>query len=307
VSGLLIVDFGRSWKSVSKSSWDFQAGDAITSGRTVVKSLGGGRRYEVYLVWDEKLFALVVAKIVRPDRVDDEDAMRGLRREADALARLAHPVLLRGFDTVVEGPRPHILVEHLEGPTLAALIDRHGRLPLEQLLPLALQLCSALHYLAGERMVHLDVKPDNIIVGLPPRLIDLSVTRTLDEARRISRPIGTAAYMSPEQCRADNEPGLIGSPADIWGLGASLHEAIAGTPPFGDRGAAGTAEYPQLARAPTPLPRRVPGPLAEQVRRCLDPDPAQRPSASEFALALEPLVAALPRKLVLGRRTGRVI
>ncbi len=112
-------------------SWQLGEGDAIVPGRTVVKRLGAGSRYEVFLVWDDHLFTLVVAKLLRPDRVDDESALRGIRREAEALARLAHPVLLRGFDVVLDGPRPHVVVEHLEGPTLGRLVRRGGRVGLE--------------------------------------------------------------------------------------------------------------------------------------------------------------------------------
>lgn len=73
----------------------------------MVRSLGGGSRYEVYLVWDDHLFALAVAKLVRPNLVEKEVVLRELREEAEALERLAHPVIVRGFDAVLEGPRPH--------------------------------------------------------------------------------------------------------------------------------------------------------------------------------------------------------
>ena len=69
----------------------------------------------------------MVAKILRPDLVEEEYALRGLRREMEALEALAHPVLLRGFDAHIEGPHPHVLVEHLEGPTLQRLIRRAAR------------------------------------------------------------------------------------------------------------------------------------------------------------------------------------
>src|SRR5918999_3936419 len=108
-----------------KGTWELQEGDEIAPGRSVLKLLGGGHDYEVYLVWDDDLFAVMVAKLLRPDRVDDEKALRDLRREAEALEALAHPVLLRGFDAVLEGPYPHVLVEHLEGPTLRRLIRRN--------------------------------------------------------------------------------------------------------------------------------------------------------------------------------------
>ena len=80
--------------------------------------------------------------------------------------------------------------------------------------------------------VHLDVKPDNIIMGIPPRLIDLCIARSLERAGRTRGPIGTDAYMAPEQCGADGWKATIGAPADVWGLGATLYHAASGRRPF---------------------------------------------------------------------------
>ena len=289
-----------------KESWELEEGDVIAPGRSVLKPLGGGHLYEVYLVWDDRLFAVMVAKLLRPDLVDDERARRGLAREAEALERLSHPVLLRGFDAALEGEFPHVLVEHLEGPTLRRLIKRTGPLPAQQLLPLALHVAAALHYLAGEGMVHLDVKPENIIMGLPPRLIDFSLVQPLERAARIKGWIGTRAYMPPEQC-APGEGGQIGPASDVWGLGATLYHAITGETPFGrarskDTDAPLEDRFPQLTDDPRPWPANVPRDLAESVSACLQKDADDRPTAAELALSLEPQVAALPEKLRLGRR-----
>lgn len=290
----------------SKESWALEQGDEIAPGRSVLKPLGGGHLYEVYLVWDDRLFAVMVAKLLRPDLAGDERARRGLAREAEALERLSHPVLLRGFDAALDGEYPHVLVEHLEGPTLRRLIKRTGPLPPQQLLPLALHVAAALHYLAGEEMVHLDVKPENIIMGIPPRLIDFSLVQPLERARRITGWIGTRAYMPPEQC-APGEAGQIGPASDVWGLGATLFHAIVGEPPFGrarskDSDAPLEERFPQLTEEPRPWPSRVAPDLAESVSACLRKDPDERPTAAELALSLEPQVAALPEKLRLGRR-----
>ena len=86
------------------SSWDLEEGAEIAPGRSVLKHLGGGNRYEVMLVWDDRLFAITVAKVLRPDYAQDERALKELREEAEALDQLAHPVLVRGFDAVLDGP-----------------------------------------------------------------------------------------------------------------------------------------------------------------------------------------------------------
>jgi eukaryotic-like serine/threonine-protein kinase len=293
--------------SQAAASWAFAEGDPIAPGRTVLRHLGGGSRYEVYLVWDDRLFAVMVAKVLRPDQTEDPVAVRDLRKEVEALERLAHPVIVRGFGAVLDGPHPHVLIEHLEGPTLRSLLRRGGPLPMAQLLPLALHIAAALHYMAQEGFVHLDVKPDNIVMGVPPRLIDLSVARTFERAERVTGLVGTDAYMAPEQCDPQRFPAAIGPPADVWGLAATLFHAAAGSVPFPREEGARQSEdlhvrFPQLVDPPVDLPPSAPRELADLVEAALAFDPAARPTAAELAMGLEPLVAALPRKMVLGRR-----
>ncbi len=290
VAGLSTVADAPPWAGRERPTWGLAEGDAIGPGRTVLRRLGGGRRYEVFLVWDDHRLAVLVAKVLRPDQATDASALRDLEREGTALARLAHPVVVRGFETVAAGRFPHVLLEHLEGPTLGELIASDGPLSLEQALPLGLHVASALHYIAAEGMVHLDVKPDNVVMGAPPRLIDLSVARAVAEAARLRSPVGTDAYMAPEQCDASR--GAVGPPADVFGLAATLHHAVAGERPFPRRG---DERFPQLTRAPDPLPRRVARELADLLRAGLDPDAMSRPTAAQFAYGLEPLVAGLPQ------------
>jgi eukaryotic-like serine/threonine-protein kinase len=295
---LATVSEAPPWEEArERPTWGLVEGDPIAPGRTVLRPLGGGRRYEVFLVWDDHRLAVLVAKLLRPELASDPAALRELAREGEALERLAHPVLVRGFDVVADGRFPHLLIEHLEGPTLRELIDRDGALPLEQILPLGLHVASALHYLAAEGMVHLDVKPDNVVMGAPPRLIDFSVAHTVAAAARVRRPIGSDGYMAPEQCDAAFGP--VGPAADVFGLAATLHHAVGGTRPFARDG---EQRFPQLERDPAPLPRHVPQALAELLRAGLARRAAARPTAAEFAAGLEPLVAGLPRRLVLGRR-----
>jgi eukaryotic-like serine/threonine-protein kinase len=270
-------------------SWHFCEGDRIVAGRTAVRLLGGGHRYEAWLAWDERLRALVVAKLLRPGQAEDPAARRALAAEASLLERLSHPLLVRSFGSEGEGPRPHLVLEYVDGPRLSTLIRRDG-LILEQVLPLALNVCSVLHYLARERVVHLDVKPRNLIMAGSPRVIDLSVARALDELPQLKRRVGTDAYMAPEQCDLERRE-EIGPATDIWGLGATVHEALTGRLPY-PRPNPGSP-HPQLAWAPRELPD-VPSALEPLLRSCLEPRPADRPAAGELADALEPLVDALP-------------
>ncbi|HEX5927964.1 MAG TPA: serine/threonine-protein kinase [Solirubrobacterales bacterium] len=285
------------------ASWEFEEGDEIAPGRAVLKTIGGGNRYEVCLVWDDGLFALGVAKVLRPGQAAEEKALRDLALEVEALAALAHPTLVRSFGAVLDGPHPHVLIEHLDGPSLRRLIRRDGAIPLEQLLPLAAHVAGALQYMAQSGYVHLDVKPDNVVMGLPPRLIDLSIARTLERAERTRGPLGTDPYMAPEQCVEDGSFGAIGPAADSWGLGATLFHAVSGERPFAEgSGDAGPQRFPQLVQEPGPLPAHVPADLRDLILALLDRDPAARPGCGEAVARLQPLVAAQPRKLKLGRR-----
>jgi serine/threonine protein kinase len=280
------------WES---DTWGFAEGDELAPGRHAVRLLGGGRRYEAYLVWDDGLHALAVAKVVRPAQTDSGRTLAGLAGEADALAHLAHPSLVRCFDAVLEGERPHLLLELLDGPRLSTLERRYG-IAVEQLLPLALRLCSALHYMHGRGWAHLDVKPRNIIMSSTPKLIDLSVALRFEDARRARTPIGTDAYMAPEQCDPARF-GEIGPAADSWGLGVTLYEALTRERPFpaGDASAESLeARYPQTAAGPAPLDGDLPPQLRETVLACLLDDPSSRPLPAEISDTLEPLAALLP-------------
>jgi serine/threonine protein kinase len=269
----------------ARHRWNFEAGDRISPGRHALKLLGGGDRYEAYLAWDERLYIPVVAKLLRPHLVADTGARAAIAAEADALEHLQHPVLVRSFGSVLTGDRPHLILEFLDGPRLSTLVRKYGPLAAEQLVPLVRQLCSALQFMAVEGWVHFDVKPRNIVMTGSPRLIDLSVARPVDAARRIRRPVGTDAYMAPEQCDPARF-GQIGPAADVWGLGATLFEALTGRQAFP---ATGEERFPQLRSAPPALPDKAPPELAAAIDACLRDDPASRPTAVELDGMVEPL------------------
>lgn len=283
-------------------SWGLRDGDPITPDLTAVRLLGGGSSYEAYLAFDEITYAPVVVKVVRPGLVTDESALRGLRREVEALATVNHPVVVRGLRHELDGERPHVVLEQVDGPRLSSLLRRYGPLQPQQYLPLGIEVASALHYLRHLGWTHLDVKPSNVIMGAPARLIDLSVARPVADAAALRVQIGTDFYLSPEQA----DPQVAGEPghaSDVWGLCATLFEAVAGYRPFddGDQAAADVrVRYPQLVEEPYELPDRVPHEVAKIVYAGLAKRPADRPLPHEVAEALEPVLARQPRAQFAG-------
>ena len=270
-------------------------------GYRTIELLRRGRDLDVYDVWSEERACRCVIKAVRPDRLDHDGAKRRLLEEGRLLQRLTHPHIVRAYE-VGDEPVPMVVMETLAGETLGHMIDREAVLSVSELAQLGLHLCSAIRYLHRHGVLHLDLKPSNVIAECGrARLIDLSVARPPGPAHA---GIGTHYYLSPEQARG----GDLGPPADVWGIGAVLFEAATGEPAFDDPDADSDddedldyadsvsesldqGEYPQLTGTARridelrPLPRE----LANLVAACLDPSPELRPSVDELMRRLERL------------------
>lgn len=282
--------------------WNFTEGEPITPDLSALTLLGGGDSFEAWLAFDEITYGAVVVKVLRSELVEDRSSRAVLLREVEALAAVNHPVVVRGLRHDVVGPRPHVVLEHIDGPRLSTLIRRYGPLEESQYLPLAIDVAAALHYLRQIDHVHLDIKPSNLIMGSPARLIDLSAARTADAAAVLDHPVGTDAYMAPEQARPA-ESARPSPASDVWGLGATLFHAIAGHRPFaeGDPDAVSIeARCPQLVSAPRDLPGRVPAAVAKLVRAALERDPRDRPLPAELVDGLQPVLEDQPRSRLAG-------
>jgi serine/threonine protein kinase len=259
-------------------------GTAIGPGYSVEVHLNRSNVLDVYDAWDEERECRCVVKTLRPDRLGDATARRRLLAEGALLQRMSHPGIVRGYATLRD-PRPLVAMETLTGETLAHLIDRRRR-PLSgrELAFLGLQLSSAVGYLHRHGVLHLDLKPSNVVAEAGrAKLIDLSVAQA---PGKVKAGTGTWCYLAPEQARG----GAVGPAADVWGIGVVLWEAACGDTPFADE----ALEYPQLeTRAPAlRARRRLPGGLADTVDRCLDPDPSGRPELAELREAFAPIAGA---------------
>jgi serine/threonine protein kinase len=269
-------------------------GTVLAPGYEVIEHLSRARTLDVYDVWSEDRACRCVAKTLRPDRVTDLPAARRLEREGRLLRRLAHPHIVRGYELVPASP-PVVIMETLSGETLSHLLERGGE-PLSpaELSHLGLQLCSAVQYLHRHGVLHLDLKPSNIVAEAGrAKVIDLSVARRPGRSRG---GVGTWCYMAPEQVTG----GTLGPAADVWGIGVVLWEAAVGQAAFGTEEderhlPAGTDDdlpedaHPQLRRAAEPVGRhrRLPAQLARAIDGGLAGEPAARPTLDELARLLE--------------------
>jgi serine/threonine protein kinase len=261
-----------------------EAGEVIAPGYEVIAHLHRSNNFDVYDAWSEERACRCIAKTPIPDLLEDKSLARGLFREGRLLAKLTHPHIVRAYETLKE-PQPTLILETLTGATLAYLIEtRQRRLPLTAIVNLGLHLCSAIHYLHRHGILHLDLKPSNIVSerGLA-KLLDLSIARPPGWGEKDA---GTRNYMAPEQARGD-----YFSPAtDVWGIGAVLFEAATGELPFDAYD--DESRYDQLERRADSVRayRRVPAAFDDLVHSCLEPDPALRPTVDGVAKSLRALL-----------------
>jgi serine/threonine protein kinase len=247
-------------------------GAALAPGVRVLGHLHRSVRLDVYDAWCERRACRVAVKVPRPDRLRDRRTRDALLAEGRRLRRLCHPHLVRCYD-VHPGDRPAIILEAIGGQTLEYVAEER-RLTAAELRHLAAHLASALRYLHGERILHLDVKPSNVIAESGrAKLIDLSIAR---RPGRVPAGRGTWCTMAPEQARG----GTVGPAADVWGLGVTLWQAATGANPFEHL----PGRHPQLEHRAAPLgrQRRLPRDLAALVDASLEPDDRARPNVDEI-------------------------
>ena len=266
------------------------SGDVLAPGYEVIEHLHQSHNFDVYDAFSEERSSRCIAKVPRQDLLDDGGVRRGLLREGRLLEKLTHPHIVRLYE-VIEEPRPLLILETLTGQTLAHIVDTsYRRLPIRDVAHLGLHLCSAVHYLHRNGILHLDLKPSNIVSERQvAKILDLSIARP---PGRVREGAGTKQYMAPEQVRG----GQVSPATDVWGIGAVLFEAATAEPPFnaGDEESSdGETDtdldaYEQVLRRAEPVRayRRVPPAFTEAIRRCLEPDPAARPTVEELAESL---------------------
>ncbi len=241
----------------------FVEGAELARGYRVVSHLSRGRTLDAYAVWSDERDCVCVAKVLRPEKLDDRSARRRLRAEGRLVERLSHPHIVRAYE-LIERPQLVLVLEALTGETLAYTIEeRATRLPAAEIAALGLHLCSAIAYVHRQGVLHLDLKPSNVVGERgQAKLIDFSIARPPGRARG---SVGTRVYMAPEQ-----SGGELTEATDVWGIGGVLYEAATGSRANGE---------------PVRRLRRLP--FAAAIDACLAPDPKERPGVTELMTALD--------------------
>ena len=268
-----------------------QLAEALRDRYALERELGRGGMAVVYLARDLRHTRLVALKVLPPELASAVRLERFLR-EIQVAARLAHPNILPVLDSGDANGLPYYTMPLVEGESLRAKLAREKQLPLDVSLQIASEVADALAYAHHQGVVHRDIKPGNILLQAGHAVVsDLGLARALSAAGDESltdagHPIGTPAYMSPEQ--ASGVPYIDGR-ADIYSLACVLYEMLAGEPPFTGR----TLEAALASRVSLPVPSiravrpAVPEPVDSVLRKALAPAPEDRfANARDFAKGL---------------------
>lgn len=254
----------------------------------LLEVLGRGGMGTVWRAHDERLQREVAIKEVElpaslPDELRASSSERAMR-EARAAARLSHAGAVTIFDVQQDSGRAYLVMELVDAPTLADVLERQGPLTPKRAAQIGRDVLGALEAAHSVGIVHRDVKPANVMI--PPhgtaKLADFGIASVKNDPKitQTGFILGSPSYMAPEQ--ADGRGS--GPEADLWALGATLYYAVEGTPPF-EAGAA----IPTLAAVlhDTPRPPQNAGPLAPVINGLLEKDPTRRPSHAEVRRMLE--------------------
>jgi tRNA A-37 threonylcarbamoyl transferase component Bud32 len=196
------------------------------------EQIGSGGMSTVYRAFDETLERWVAIKLMHHALSDDPLQHERFRREARAVARLSHPHVVTVIDAGEDQGHPYIVLEYVEGETLKARLKRAGVLPVVEAVAYAIEIGRALSAAHAQRLVHRDVKPQNVLLDQEGRakVTDFGIARALDDANLTAtgRVLGTTDYVAPEQALGED----VTEQSDIYSLGICLYEMLTGEVPF---------------------------------------------------------------------------
>ncbi|MFN8497683.1 MAG: protein kinase [Anaerolineae bacterium] len=248
------------------------SGPTILDGRyQLQQQIGVGGSSVVYRALDQRLGRTVAVKLLRPHLAQDPAYLQRFQEEARRAAQVSYPYMAAVLDLSADPAHPYIVMEYVDGQPL----NRLAPLPIADAVEYTRQAGEGLAFLHSQQLVHGDVKPENILVGKDGRvkLVDLGIASP-PGAQAGATIMGSPAYVAPE--RLQGAP--LSTRADVYGLGATLFEALTGRPPFVGATAQDVAAQNLSSNPPDLLSLRPDAPtaLAAIVSRALAKDPAQR-------------------------------
>jgi eukaryotic-like serine/threonine-protein kinase len=275
----------------------------------LVSYLGSGGMSDVYVALHTGLRKRVALKLLRPSLRYDVATVQRFLREGESAARVRHPNVVDVSDVGMEDGTPYLVMELLEGETLADKLEREGALGIECAVDILLPILDAVAAVHAAGVLHRDVKPSNIVLAravdgsLQPKLVDFGIALlredSPDEDRKLG-PLGTPHYMSPEQARGDD----IDERSDQFSIGSVMFEMLTAREPFA--GGSVEAVMREVARGRFPrltsALKSAPPELEEVLARATARAPGQRYACvSDLAHALVPFASERTRRLFVSR------
>jgi serine/threonine protein kinase len=243
----------------------------------------------VYCAYDLELDRTVAIKLLAEHLAEDEEFRARFLLEARMAGGLSHPNVVAVFDAGEDDGRPYIVMEVVDGETLAEVFRREGRLPPDQVAEIGMQAAAGLAHAHAHGLVHRDVKPHNLLIRADGvlKVADFGIARAAEATRRLTQIgtiLGTADYLAPEQALGED----VTPAADVYALGAVLYEALTGRTPFQADTLVQllTALQHGAVVPPSELVPGVPPALEEVIMRCLARNPEYRPASAAEVGAL---------------------
>lgn len=241
------MDTDNELSAVARQLQEHFAAPAADTGRKMIdkyeifEPIGRGGKSVVFKARDSETQKIVACKLLLPQLLDDERNTKRFKQEAIAAKRLEHPNINSVSDFGEWRGQLYMIMEYLEGMSLAELIEKQGKLSINQAVPIFVQIANGCAYAHGKNIIHRDLKPSNVLLTQKNgqndfvKIIDFGIAKIMSDSTiagtkltRTGEVFGSPLYMSPEQCMGH----VVDQTSDIYSLGTLMYEALTGRPPL---------------------------------------------------------------------------